>query len=59
MLYFALFIAFLGFFQGDHRITVFGAVLAGASFFVNVPDVMEAIGFDGERIQDTMSGGSN
>lgn len=52
----AFFLACLGYFQGDTKLMIGGAVGFVVLFVIGAPDVLGLIGFDGERIQDAMWG---
>lgn len=54
-----LFFVALGYFQGEPKTMIGGAVAVLVSFFVGIPDVMEMVGFDGERILDAMNGNAD
>lgn len=51
----ALFIMFLGYFQGESKIMIGGAVAAVVTFFIGAPDILTMVGFDGEAIYDAMT----
>lgn len=55
----AFFVACLGYFQGDTKLMIGGAVATVVLFVIGAPDVMGLIGFDGERIFDAMNGNAD
>lgn len=52
----AFFLGCLGYFQGDTKLMIGGAVAFVVLFVIGTPDVLGLVGFDGELIQDTMWG---
>jgi len=47
----AAFVMFLGYFQGETKTMVGGAVALVVTFVIGSPDVMTMLGFDGEAIE--------
>lgn len=52
----AAFVMFLGYFQGEMKTMVGGAIALVVTFVIGSPDVMAMLGFDSEAIVTAMWG---